>query len=145
MLKTHIVGLSYGPYGERYCKDFQSTINEEGLCYTWNNVELGTSGMIEKGPFLIQKVKGCGKTRGFRLVVDSQKLNYRSKSKYLDKSTAYRVYVTNNGVVTHKVPFNIDPGFHGEYDFLNHGLHFITASKGFVEWNKENGVRDICS
>ena len=97
--------------------------------------------MQEDFPFQVKKVYGCGKTRGLRVVVDSQKLAYRAKRNYLKKSTGYRVYVTNPGVVTHKVFFNVDPSYAGEYDFMCHGIHVVFASANFAEWNKESGVR----
>ena len=59
---------------------------------------------------------------------------------YTSLSIGYKVFITIPGVVTHKVPFNVDPSFYGEYDFLAHGLHYITASTPFLEWNKENQV-----
>ena len=31
-------GILLPEYGERYCNDFQTTFNEYGLCYTFNNV-----------------------------------------------------------------------------------------------------------
>ena len=45
---------------------------------------------------------GCGKLRGFQLVIDSQKLNSLPKS-HLPKG--FKVFVTIPGVVTCKVPF----------------------------------------
>ena len=78
--------------------------------------------------------------QGLRLVVDSQKLSYKSKKVHKQKNTGYKVFITIPGVVTHKVPFNVDPSFYGEYDFLAHGLHYITASTPFLEWNKEKKV-----
>ncbi len=48
------------------------------------------------------------------------------------------VYVTVPGVVTHKVPFTVDASYDGEHHFFIHGIHFITASEAFVEWNKNN-------
>ena len=98
---------------------------------------------IDDGIFKVQKVAGCGKNKGFRVVVDSQRLAYRSKQLFGDygKGTdGFRVYITVPGVVYHKVPFDINPSFNGEYDFLLHGLHFIDASKDFVDWNKEAKV-----
>ena len=41
-------GLLHGPYNERYCNSFQTTINEAGLCYTFNNYNLGTKGRVAK-------------------------------------------------------------------------------------------------
>ena len=73
-------------------------------------------------------------------MVDSQKLSYKSKKVHKQKNTGYKVFITIPGVVTHKVPFNVDPSFYGEYDFLAHGLHYITASTPFLEWNKEKKV-----
>ena len=45
---------------------------------------------------------GCGKLRGFQLVIDSQKVNSLTKS---DLMKGYKVFVTIPGVVTSKVPF----------------------------------------
>ena len=45
---------------------------------------------------------GCGKLRGFQLVIDSQKVNSLPKS-HLPKG--FKVFVTIPGVVTSKVPF----------------------------------------
>ncbi len=48
------------------------------------------------------------------------------------------MYVTVPGVVTHKVPFTVDSSYHGEHHFFVHGIHYVTASEAFVEWNKKN-------
>ena len=45
---------------------------------------------------------GCGKLRGFQLVIDSQKVNSLPKS---DLMKGFKVFVTIPGVVTSKVPF----------------------------------------
>ena len=70
------------------------------------------------------------------------KLAYMSKKAYQRRAHAvgYLVYITVPGVVTHKVPYRVDPSFFGEYNFLLHGLHYITASNEFLEWNKEAQV-----
>ena len=60
---AHKKGLLHGPYNERYCNSFQTTINEAGLCYTFNNYNLGTKGMSEEGIFKVSKVEGCGRSK----------------------------------------------------------------------------------
>ncbi len=139
-------GLKFGPYGERYCNSFQTTVNEVGLCYTINNVDLGTSGMygpsgmgVSNPLYEVRKVQGCGKKKGFRIVVDSQRLFSAAKT-VTKPGEAFKVFVTVPGVVTHKVPFAVDPTFQGEYSFYIHGIHFIDASPQFVEFNKEAKV-----
>lgn len=139
------LGESFGPYNEKYCNAFQTTINEEGLCYTFNNFNLGTSGISDEDDkiFTVQKVPGCGKSKGFRVVVDSQRLAYKSKKLYgqsQQEKGGFRVFITVPGVVTHKVPFDIDPSYSGEYDFLLHGLHVVDADQGFLDWNQEAKV-----
>ena len=107
---------------------------------------MGTNGVSDDQVFKVQKVPGCGKSKGFRVVVDSQRLAYRSKQlfgQYGKSGDGFRVYITVPGVVYHKVPFDINPSFNGEYDFLLHGLHFIDASKDFVDWNKDAKVRKL--
>ena len=43
-------------------------------------------------------------------------------------------------MVTSKVPFLVDPTFHGEHTFFLHGIHHIKTSKPFREWNEEKKV-----
>ena len=60
----------------------------------------------ENAIFSVQKVPGCGKNKGFRVIVDSQMLAYKSKKSFGErngKSGGFRVYITVPGVVTHKV------------------------------------------
>jgi hypothetical protein len=72
-------------------------MNEDGLCYTYNNVDLGTKGMVvEDKNFEVQTVKGCGKNKGLRIVVDSHVLAGKSKQRY--KSKGFKVYITVPGV-----------------------------------------------
>ena len=57
---------SQSPYQESYCKDFQTTFNEQGQCYSFNNVNLNV-----KNPdnyVNIRNVTGCGRKRGLQLV-----------------------------------------------------------------------------
>ena len=39
-----------------------------------------------------------------------------------------------------KVPFIVDPSFHGEHSFYLHGIHHIKTSPAFREWNDVNKV-----
>ena len=85
------VGLKFPEYPEdRFCNSFQPTFNEYGLCYTYNNVKLGldqhdwdsgksgersgSSRPPHPDLFRIRKVAGCGKERGFQMVIDSHKI-----------------------------------------------------------------------
>ena len=43
--------------------------------------------MSEDGIFKVSNVEGCGRSKGLRLVVDSQKLSYKSKKVHKQKST----------------------------------------------------------
>lgn len=130
-------GLRFGPYGEQYCQGFQTTINEVGLCYSYNNYDLGKD--PEAGPEAIQvrNVAGCGKKKGLQVIVDTQKLATKPA---FAKAHGFKVFVTVPGVVTHKVPFDIDPNFQGEHSIYLHGIHYIDSSEEFKEWNKENMV-----
>ena len=44
-------------------------------------------------------------------------------------SKGYRVLVTQNGAVSSKLPFFINPNFEGEHNFYLHGIHHIIVSK----------------
>ncbi len=61
-------GMPFGPYGERYCQEFQTTFNEYGLCYTYNNFDLDTNGIDLEGEVIedIKPTEGCGKKKGLR-------------------------------------------------------------------------------
>ena len=66
---------------------------------------------------------GCGKRRGFQLVVDSQRINSLLPKAHMSKG--FKVFVTLPGVVTSKVPFEADPTYRGEHNFYIHGIHVI--------------------
>ena len=134
-------GVKFGPYRELYCNDFQTTINEKGLCYTYNNYNLGMDPMAREEAFYIRQVKGCGKGKGLQLVVDSQKLSNQHLSKWgTEFGEGFEVFITVPGVVTHKVTFTVDPSFNGEHHFYLHGIHFIDASGQFKIWNTDAQV-----
>ncbi len=70
-------GIAHPAYNNsRFCNDFQTTFNEYGLCYTYNNVRLA----FEKGKdphhdgYSIRGVAGCGKERGLRMVLDNHRI-----------------------------------------------------------------------
>ena len=204
----------YGSEGrlgqEHYCNAFQTTFNEYGLCYTFNNAHQGLQEYFSnetfwqrKGnfnltkdffsqyffsfslfifplfdftwfffevffiifflfpisfpdffpyffpylfPFLLlvkyfpffffffndkyyqfyisfQKVTGCGKNRGFQLVLDAQRIQSLLPKNHLTRG--FKVFVTIPGVITSKVPFWADPTFRGEHNFYIHGIHVI--------------------
>ena len=73
------------------------------------------------------QVKGCGKNRGFQLVLDSQKMFSAISQNGTSKAKGYRVFITLNGVVTSNVPYYVDPDFDGEHNFYLHGLHYIVV------------------
>ena len=78
--------------------------------------------------FDIKKVQGCGKKKGFQLIIDSHTMNNLFSKEYSSEYKGYNVYVTVPGVVTSKVPFYVDPEFEGTHDFLIHGIHYIGVS-----------------
>ena len=55
------------PYQESYCKDFQTTFNEQGQCYSFNNVNLNVK--TPENFVNIRKVTGCGRKSGLQLVI----------------------------------------------------------------------------
>ena len=64
------------------------------------------------------KVRGCGKSKGLQIVIDSNK-EYRG----------FKVFVTLPGVTTSKIPFLVNPNFQGEHHIVLHGIHVIKVSK----------------
>ena len=73
------------------------------------------------------KVKGCGKKRGFQLVLDSQKMFSALSQNSTSKAKGYRVFITLNGVVTSNIPYYAAPDFDGEHNFYLHGVHYIVV------------------
>ena len=124
---THDLKTSYmNAYQESYCNAFQTTFNELGICYTINNLDQGFDD-TKNGSRPLLKVKGCGKSKGLKLVLDSQRL-----SSMLPKGTrskGFKVFVTLPGVTTSKVPFLVNPSFKGEHNFFLHGIHVIKVLK----------------
>lgn len=128
-----------------FCRSFQTTYNDHGLCYTYNNIQLGLESKIggenrdggDAGSFFrIRKVTGCGKERGLQIAVDSQKL-----TRLLPGSRdGFRVFITEPGAVSSKVPFTVDTAFHGQHSFFLHGIHHVQASKAFTKWNQDARV-----
>ena len=130
---------------------FQTTFNEYGLCYTFNNVDQGMQDRFanaekedlqadlqqlnleqkpvekKRSPLAIRKVTGCGRNHGFQLVVDSQQMMTLLPKAHL--ALGFKVFVTLPGVVTSRVPFHVDPGFYGEHNFFLHGIHDIKVSQ----------------
>ncbi|XP_071747853.1 uncharacterized protein [Lepeophtheirus salmonis] len=60
----------------RFCDAFQNTINEDGLCYSFNNNQLGMETLKSTGFYELRKVQGCGKIKGLQLAIDVNKLPY---------------------------------------------------------------------
>ena len=73
--------------------------------------------------FWQRKVTGCGKNRGFQLVLDAQRIQSLLPKSHLTRG--FKVFVTIPGVITSKVPFWADPTFRGEHNFYIHGIHVI--------------------
>ena len=65
--------------------------------------------------FWQRKVTGCGKNRGFQLVLDAQRIQSLLPKNHLTRG--FKVFVTIPGVITSKVPFWADPTFRGEHNF----------------------------
>lgn len=89
-----------------------------------------TSRSESKSHVTLRKVNGCGKHRGFQLVIDSHLMEALSMKNHV--SLGFKVFITMNGVVTSKVPFHVDPGFWGEYHFSLHGIHTIHVTKIYI-------------
>lgn len=98
------------------CRSFQTTFNDYGLCYTFNNVRLG--GQADAAPaadaghgqafFRIRRVHGCGKKRGFQLAVDSHRLatavgRAAGGRRKRSGGAGFKVFITAPGGVTSKV------------------------------------------
>jgi hypothetical protein len=144
-------GVEFGPYGDRYCDNFQPTFNEYGLCYTYNNEDLHTNGIYsDKGgditnlngnggnAFNVRKIEGCGKEKGFRLIIDANEMSTRGRHEH--GSNGYFIFITNPGSVTQKVHFHIHPSYVGEYFFYMHSTNLVRASPEFKDWNENKKV-----
>ncbi|XP_059093651.1 uncharacterized protein LOC131888743 [Tigriopus californicus] len=128
-------GIKYGPYDEHYCHSFQTTFNDHGLCYTFNNFDLGFDDRATNEAVQVRKVQGCGKSKGLRVIIDNHK--FATLGSRNTPGSKFQVYVTVPGVVTHKVPFKMDPTYHGEHSIYLHGIHYIDSSIQFKAWNKD--------
>ena len=123
---------------------FQTTFNEHGMCYTFNNYPHKYSNLLKhksttkkyrlrcnSDDFIshmplentIRNAKGCGKNSGFQLIIDSHKM-----TNLIQKHKGYKIHITLPGVVSSEVPYIIDPGYEGEHNFIIHGIHKITVS-----------------
>ena len=123
---------------DKFCSSFQTTFNDHGLCYTFNNVQQRLESSLERNDtlFKIRTVSGCGKESGLQLIIDNHKINSLMPTKSQVKG--YKAFVTLPGVVTSKIPFHVDPRYEGEHNFYLHGIHVIKASEQFREWNSKN-------
>ena len=73
------------------------------------------------------KVRGCGKERGFQLILDNQKMLSAMPKEVGKRANGYRVFITLNGVVTSNLPYYVAPDFDGEHNFYLHGIHYIVV------------------
>ncbi len=80
---------------------------------------------------------GCGKKKGFQLALDTRQVFTRFdgggsvKGKKRRNSSAFKVFITEPGGVTSKVPFTVDPSFYGEHNFYLHGIHHVKTTEAF--------------
>ena len=65
--------------------DNKATINENGLCYTYNNLDLGLDPRVTETIAQVRNVKGCGKSKGLRVIVDSHGMTAKSIFKKREK------------------------------------------------------------
>ena len=72
-------------------------------------------------------MRGCGRERGFQLILDNQKMLSGLHSNDTKIAKGYRVFITLNGVVTSKLPQYVAPDFNGEHNFYLHGIHYIVV------------------
>ena len=71
----------------------------------------------------ILKIAGCGKNKGFQIVLDSHRLSsLMPEGKF---SKGFKVFLTLPGVTTSKMPFLINPAFKGEHNLILHGVHDV--------------------
>ncbi len=124
-------------YNEYFCA--QTTFNEMGLCYTFNNPNLGFDPDLTEDAIKVRNVKGCGRKKGLSIIMDRHKL-FTQPLLRSSPDKHFVVYITVPGVITHKVPFVVDASYFGEHHFFVHGIHFITASEAFINWNEKNLV-----
>ena len=73
------------------------------------------------------QVRGCGKERGFKLILDNQKMLSAMPKEVGKRANGYRVFITLNGVVTSNLPYYVAPDFDGEHNFYLHGIHYIVV------------------
>ena len=72
-------------------------------------------------------MRGCGKERGFQLILDSQRMLSAIFKNTTRKTKGYRVFITLNGVVTSNLPYFVSTDFDGEHNFYLHGIHYIVV------------------
>ena len=72
-------------------------------------------------------MQGCGKERGFQLILDNQKMFSAMPKEVVKRANGYRVFITLNGVVTSNLPYYVAPDFDGEHNFYLHGIHYIVV------------------
>ena len=133
-------GVDAGPYKESYCHSFQPVMNDRGQCYSYNNLKIHSDEGANGEAIKVRQVAGCGKRKGMRLVIDTHNMHNMVPSQWKTRE-GFIIYVTVNGVITHKVPFVVYPrDFHGEYNIYLHGLHFITGSDAVIQFIQGNPV-----
>ena len=139
----------------RYCESMQTTFNDYGVCYTFNNVKQFLDDNLKgnrTGPIRVKilqnqasrfilmltqlltkivsskvrKVTGCGKDKGLQLVLDANKISRLLPLAESNQfSSGYNVFVTRPGIVNNPIVFNVDPKFDGMHNFHLHGIHVV--------------------
>ncbi|CAB4065752.1 ASICN [Lepeophtheirus salmonis] len=61
------------------------------------------------------------------------------KDKMRKQGRLFKIFITEPGAVTSKVPFTIDAQLYGEHSFYIHGIHYIKSSKDFA--NADRSIR----
>uniref|UniRef100_A0A0K2V8R3 Sodium channel protein Nachlike [Bombus impatiens] n=1 Tax=Lepeophtheirus salmonis TaxID=72036 RepID=A0A0K2V8R3_LEPSM len=131
-------GKKIDEYPEKFCKSMQPVMNEDGICYSYNNVNFKLereSNYTDK----LDNIQGVGHKKGLTLLVDSQMIKNRARKAVSDYE-GFKVIVTVPGAIAAKVSFIVEPDFPGEHSFYLHGIHYITASPDVIDWNKDANV-----
>jgi len=110
----------------KVCNRIQLVTNEQGYCFTFNNVDITL--LKSEGP---TNVPGVGKNNGLQLVMNPEPNGVPVK---------YRIFISEIGTTYSKVYFDVRTSLLQEVNFDIHGLHYVQAGPGFADWNKGKRV-----
>ncbi|CAB4064106.1 ASICN [Lepeophtheirus salmonis] len=117
-------GVDLG-YETKFCQSMQPIINDEGLCYSFNNEYFLISYLV-MNPRL---------ETGMSKDLESKSHNTHHGR---TQSNGYKVIVAKRGDAGGKVQYIVKPDFYGETNFFLSGIHFVQTTPGFRSWNAKN-------